>query len=63
MNEFGIEYKKEDQILVKALWKTSLKGLLLHNRNAFASLPVAHLVLIERNENLNKTFIGCCLEI
>jgi len=55
INEFGIEYKKEDWRLFIDSSKTSLKGVLLHNGNIYASLPVAHSVhMKETYENLDK---------
>lgn len=42
MNEFGIEYNKEEWRLIIDSSKTSLKAVLLHNGNTYASLPVGH---------------------
>lgn len=53
MNEFGIEYKKEEWRLFIDSSKTSLKAVLLHNGNTHASLPVGHSVHMKENyENL-----------
>ena len=55
MNEFGIEYKKEDRRLFIDSSKTGFKGVLLHNGNAYVSLSIAHSVhMKETYENLNK---------
>lgn len=52
-NEFGIDYKKEDWRLFIDSFKTSLKAVLLHNGNTFASIPVGHSVhMKESYENL-----------
>lgn len=53
MNEFGVEYKKEDWRLFIDSSKTSLKAVLLHNGNTYASIPVGHSVhMKESYENL-----------
>lgn len=53
INEFGIEYKKEDWRLFIDSSKTSLKAVLLHNGNMYASIPVGHSVhMKESYENL-----------
>lgn len=44
MSEFGIEYKRGDWIFFIGSSKTSFKGVLLHNRNTYASLPITHRV-------------------
>lgn len=54
IDQFGIEYKKQDWRLFIDSSKTSVKGVLLYNRKTYASLPVAHSVFVkETNENLN----------
>lgn len=54
MNEFGIEYKKEEWRLFIDSSKTSLKAVLLHNGNTYASLPVGHSIhMKESYENLD----------
>lgn len=54
MNEFGIEYKNEEWRLFIDSSKRSLKAVLLHNGNTYASLPVAHSVhMKETYENLD----------
>lgn len=53
IDEFGIEYKKEDWRLFIDSSKTSLKAVLLHNGNMYASIPVGHSVhMKESYENL-----------
>lgn len=53
MNEFGIEYNKEDWRVFIDSSKTSLKAVLLHNGNMYASVPVGHSVhMKESYENL-----------
>lgn len=50
---FGIEYNKQDWRLFIDSSKRSLKVVLLHNGNRYASLPVGHsVVLKETYENL-----------
>ena len=44
MNQFRIEYRKADWRLFIDLSKISLKAVLLHNGNTYASLPLAHSV-------------------
>ena len=54
MNEFGIEYKKREWRLFRLI-KNKLKGVLLHNGNTYASLPVAHSVHTKESyENFNR---------
>lgn len=53
INEFGIDYKREDWRLFIDSSKTSLKAVLLHNGNTYASIPVGHSVhMKESYENL-----------
>jgi hypothetical protein len=51
----GVEYKTDEWRLFIDSSKRSLKGVLLHNRNRLASVPVAHSVhLKETYENLEQ---------
>jgi hypothetical protein len=55
MNMLGVEYKTDEWMLFIDSNKRSLKGVLLHNGNRFASVPVAHLVHHkETYENLGQ---------
>ena len=70
MNEFDIEYKKEDWRFFIDSSKTSLKGVLSHNGNTYSSLPIAHSVYMKEtyktqfNRKLTiQLSIGICVEI
>jgi hypothetical protein len=53
MQKFGVKYKVNEWRLFIDSSKTSLKAVLLHNCNNYASLPIGHLVhLKESYENL-----------
>lgn len=51
MNSFEIEYDSSEWRLFIDSSKTSLKAVLLHNGNKFASLPVGHSVHMDENYN------------
>jgi hypothetical protein len=53
MQKFGVEYKVNEWRLFIDSSKRSLKAVLLHNGNNYASLPIGHSVhLKESYENL-----------
>jgi hypothetical protein len=55
INMLGVKYKTDEWGLFIDSSKTSLKGVLLHNGNRLASVPVAHLVnLKETYKNLEQ---------
>jgi hypothetical protein len=48
MQKFGVEYKvKEWQLFIDSS-KRSLKAVLLHNGNNYASLPIGHSVHLKK---------------
>ncbi|GBM76331.1 hypothetical protein AVEN_222248-1 [Araneus ventricosus] len=51
MKCFDIEYDPSEWSLFIDLSKTSLKAVLLHNGNSFASLPLGHSVHLEEIYN------------
>lgn len=44
MDEFGIQYNKEEWRLFIDLFKTTLKAVLLHNDNMYAYASIRHFV-------------------
>jgi hypothetical protein len=53
MQKFGVEYKENEWQLFIDSSKRSLKAVLLHNGNNYASIPIGHSVhLKESYENL-----------
>ena len=57
MNEFRIEYKKENWRIFEYLSKTSLKGVLLHNGKFYALMSNAHSIHVKEIYEILSTIL------
>lgn len=54
MAKFGLSYDSSQWHLFIDSFKRSLKAVLLHNGNEYASIPIAHSVYLKEYENMKK---------
>jgi hypothetical protein len=62
MQTFGVEYKANVWRLLIDSFERSLKAVLLHNGNNYASLPIGHSVYLKESYENHEpvlTRIGC----
>jgi len=57
MEKLGITYNPENWRLFIDSSKTSLKAVLLHNTNKYASIPIAHSVYLKESYENVKTIL------